>query len=290
MDQPVERQYSRIAVKKGNTDLLEVINTGLREMKADETMSDIIADWKGQKVLYITEERIIRLAIIVLIAVIIIILLIGFYFVNKYRKLSQQLKLDVEERSQELYQTNQLLKEANAELEKISLTDKLTTVYNRRYFDGALKKEWHRGKRDDHSLALIMLDIDKFKDFNDTYGHLAGDQCLESIAKRIKMKVKRPGDFVARYGGEEFAVVLPNTSIEGAVSLAKEIRADIESLGNPCEGIEAKVTVSLGVAAVIPDASVELEDLIAAADQALYQAKETGRNRVISFGEVNEES
>lgn len=160
MDQPVERQYSRIAFKKGNTDLLEVINTGLREMKADETMSDIIADWKGQKVLYITEERIIRLAIIVLIAVIIIILLIGFYFVNKYRKLSQQLKLDVEERSQELYQTNQLLKEANAELEKISLTDKLTTVYNRRYFDGALKKEWHRGKRDDHSLALIMLDID----------------------------------------------------------------------------------------------------------------------------------
>ena len=282
VDQPVERQYSRIAVRKGNDDLLDTINTGLREIKADSTMIDIISDWQGKKVLYVTEERIIRLTLHLLIGTIIIIAFIGYYLVNKYRKLSKQLELDVEERNEELYQTNELLKVANTELEKIAITDKLTNLYNRRYFDRFFKREWQRARRNKQSIALIMLDIDKFKNYNDTYGHLAGDQCLESIAEQIKRTLKRPGDFVARYGGEEFAVVLPNTPLEGATSLAEEIREEIESLSIQFEKIETKATVSLGVAALIPDSRMAPEDLIAAADAALYQAKESGRNRVIS--------
>lgn len=288
VDQPVERQFSRIAVKKGNKDLLDAINTSLREIKADSTMSDIINDWQGKKVLYVTEERIIRLALSTLIGIIIIILSIGFYLVNKYRKLSKKLELDVKERSQELRQANVSLKEANIELARISLTDKLTSIYNRRYFDRTFNREWKIARRNRQSLALIMLDIDKFKNFNDTYGHLAGDQCLERIADQIKKTIKRPGDFVARYGGEEFAVVLPNTPIDGALKLAEEIREDIENLNNHYEELETKVTVSLGVAAIIPDSTDNPDELIAAADKALYQAKEAGRNQVVSNDLNNE--
>ena len=288
VDQPVERHYSRIAVKKGNDELLQAINKGLREIKADGTMSDIINDWQGKKVMYVTEERMIRSALLLSIGVIVIIFLIGLYFVNKYRTLSKQLKLDVAERNKELRLTNELLAAANSELEKMSLTDKLTNIYNRRYFDRTFNREWLIAKRNGLSLALIMLDIDEFKHYNDTYGHLAGDKCLENIANQIDSLVKRRSEFVARYGGEELAVVLPNTTIEGAHVLAEKIRNEVEYHTHRYDGRETKVTVSLGVASMIPNDSLTPKDLIAAADKALYQAKESGRNRVVSFGEMKE--
>lgn len=288
VDQPIERKYSRIAVKKGNQALLDLINAGLREIKADSTMNDIIHDWKGKKVLYFTEEMMVDMALNISIAIIIIILLIGFFLVDKYKKLSKKLELKVDKRSKELQQANKLLKEANMELERISMIDKLTNLYNRRYFDTYFERAWKIAKRDSLPLALIMIDIDKFKNFNDTYGHLAGDKCLESIANQIKKIVKRPGDFVARFGGEEFIVLLPNTPIGGAIILAEEIREEVENLRNHYEGIETRVTISLGVAVIIPDSSTNPDDLISAADKALYKAKETGRNRVVSYTKYNE--
>ena len=286
VDQPVERKYSRIAVKKGNDELLDTINTGLRKMKTDGSMSDIISNWQGKKVLYVTEERAIRLALNFLIGTIVLILLIATYLVNKYRTLSQQLEIDVVDRNKELQFANELLEAANTELERISMTDKLTNIYNRRYFDYAFHKEWLIAKQNGLPLTLIMLDMDKFKQYNDTYGHLAGDRCLENMAKQIKGKLKRPGDFVARYGGEEFAVVLPNTPIEGALMLAEKIREEVECRTHHYDGEETKVTVSLGVASTIPSDPLIPKDLLAAADKALYQAKKTGRNRVVSYGEM----
>ena len=221
-----------------------------------------------------------------MIGTIVLILLIATYLVNKYRTLSQQLEIDVVDRNKELQFANELLEAANTELERISMTDKLTNIYNRRYFDYAFHKEWLIAKQNGLPLTLIMLDMDKFKQYNDTYGHLAGDRCLENMAKQIKGKLKRPGDFVARYGGEEFAVVLPNTPIEGALMLAEKIREEVECRTHHYDGEETKVTVSLGVASTIPSDPLIPKDLLAAADKALYQAKKTGRNRVVSYGEM----
>jgi diguanylate cyclase (GGDEF)-like protein len=130
-------------------------------------------------------------------------------------------------------------------------------------------------------LALIMIDIDYFKLFNDTYGHLSGDQTLIRIAEVIKSVIKRPGDLAARFGGEEFVVMLIGTTAKGAVVVAEEIRKGIEELGIENRGINSVITVSLGVASVVPDNEMEPDELIGAADRALYKAKEEGRNKVI---------
>lgn len=282
--QPVESQYSKIAVKKGNIELLKIINNGLRELKDDSTINDIIRAWKGKQVLYFTEEMLVRLALYISIGVIIIILLIGFALVDRYKRLSKKLQLDVEERSMELEKANELLRKANMELERISMIDKLTNLYNRRFFDISFSKVWSQAKREGLPLSLIMIDIDHFKKYNDNYGHLAGDGCLSSIAKVIKETVKRGGDFVARYGGEEFVVLLPNTSLDGARIVAENIRQSVEGSRYPYQGINTRVTVSLGVASIMPGSSSNPNDLIYAADEALYKAKESGRNRVVAYG------
>lgn len=283
VDQPIDRQYSRIAVKKGNKELLDIINTGLREIRTDSTMDGVIKDWKGKNVLYFTEEMITRMVLYTSIGIIVIILIIGTFLVIRYKKLSKKLELDVKEKSKELEEANKLLRQANMELEKISITDKLTNLYNRRYFDKTLQEAWALAKRESKPLALIMIDIDKFKNFNDTYGHMAGDKCLNKIANEIKNIINRPEDCLARYGGEEFAVILPDTPIDGAVTLAEKIREKVEKIRDYDEEIDRRVTVSLGVAAIVPDHTTSPKDLIHAADQALYQAKEVGRNQVLSY-------
>lgn len=283
VDQPIERQYSSIAVKKGNKELLDLINLGLREIKADSTMNKVINNWKGKKVLYFTEEMIIRIALYTSIGVIIVIILIGTFLVTKYIKLSKKLEMDVEERTKELYEANELLRKANMELESISITDKITNVYNRRFLDISLEEAWSIAKREKLTLALIMIDVDMFKEYNDTYGHLAGDKCLNSIANEIRKVIRDPEDFVARYGGEEFAVLLHNTSVDEARILAEKIRVRVENLDIHSEDIETRVTVSLGVATIRPDGSNNPNNLINIADEALYQAKEAGRNQAIYY-------
>ena len=174
------------------------------------------------------------------------------------------------------------LEVANEALTRMTLVDGLTGIANRRWFDDVLEREWRRAARNGVALGLIMLDIDFFKSYNDAYGHLAGDDCLRRVAGALAAAVRRPGDLAARYGGEEFAVVLPQTDAVGALAVAEELRERIEALGivHVPSSVSDHVTVSLGVASVVPDGDDRWLGIIAAADRALYRAKHEGRNRV----------
>lgn len=181
-----------------------------------------------------------------------------------------------------LKESQRKLAVANRELQKLSQLDSLTGVPNRRKFDERLRHEWNRTMRHCSFLSLIMLDIDYFKKFNDTYGHQSGDECLKTVANCMSMALNRETDLVARYGGEEFAVILPGTEMKGAEKVAEDIRKYVEDLKVPHEEspVAEYVTISLGVASMVPERELNLEDLIQTADKALYKAKEAGRNRV----------
>jgi len=170
---------------------------------------------------------------------------------------------------------------ANQELVRISSSDGLTGVSNRRFFDEAISVEWRRARRHSNSIAMMMCDVDHFKLFNDTYGHQAGDDCLRQVAGVIRRHTERPSDIVARYGGEEFSVVLPETTIGGALIVAEKIRQAIHHLNIPHESSPGKVvTLSIGIASAAPGFDNPPDDLILAADKALYRAKDEGRDRV----------
>lgn len=174
------------------------------------------------------------------------------------------------------------LEQANARLQRFSYLDGLTGIANRRRFDEYVAEEWRRGSRSGAPLGLILLDIDHFKAYNDTYGHAAGDEVLRRVAQRLSASVHRAEDLVARYGGEEFAVVLPGVTAEGARIVAERICTSVAALGIPHGATGRRVlTVSLGVAAVVPAWNASPAGLIAAADKALYQAKREGRNQVV---------
>ncbi len=173
------------------------------------------------------------------------------------------------------------LDEANKELTRLSAVDGLTGIANRRQFDEALLREWRRCLRERESLAVLMCDVDFFKQFNDSYGHQSGDECLKAVAASLQSCLKRPADILARYGGEEFAVVLPNTTPGGALQVAEAMRSAVHGLGCMNEAsMMGMVTVSVGVAAAKPRSVEGMHRLIAAADWALYEAKRKGRNRV----------
>ncbi len=176
--------------------------------------------------------------------------------------------------------STRLLEQANSELQRLSSLDGLTGLPNRRLFDERYATEWRRSQRESKQLSVIMLDIDSFKRYNDEHGHLAGDDCLRSVANVLAEAIRRPADFVARYGGEEFVVVLPDTGSDGAAGVAESLRARIEQLDHQSCDLEADVTISAGVATTTPDASAVPDGLVAAADDALYRAKRGGRNRV----------
>ncbi len=173
------------------------------------------------------------------------------------------------------------LEAENQALKAIVNIDSLTQIANRRYFEECLRNEWQRMTRQKSYLSLILLDLDDFKLYNDTYGHLKGDHCLQQVAQILSRSLKRAGDLVARFGGEEFALILPQTSLEGAINLAENIRQNIKALNlehrysrNPTK----KVTVSIGLVSMIPQENYSLHQLIDWADQALYQSKNKGRN------------
>ncbi len=191
------------------------------------------------------------------------------------RSQADRLQSLVEERTAALERLNQ-------ELQRLTATDGLTGVANRRRFDEALDHEWRRGVRGGMPLACVMIDIDHFKAFNDRYGHLQGDACLRQIAHALVTTAKRARDVVARYGGEEFAVVLPATTAANARLLADQLRTDVAALRIPHDASTTgpHVTISLGVASIVPKQGVAPATLVAAADRALYQAKRSGRNCV----------
>ena len=173
-------------------------------------------------------------------------------------------------------------KEANRLLSLTAATDGLTGIANRRTFDGVFEQEWKRNERMSTPLTVALLDVDCFKQFNDEYGHLAGDDCLKAVAQTLQASVCRAGDFVARYGGEEFAIILPNTAA-GAAVILREVLHSVRRLAIPHSFSKVSrgiVTVSIGCATAIPTEKDSKADLLSRADHALYEAKAKGRDQM----------
>jgi diguanylate cyclase (GGDEF)-like protein len=186
------------------------------------------------------------------------------------------------EREADLLRMAKELEDANRRLQLLSSLDGLTGISNRRSFDEFLEQEWRRALRDGIPISLVMIDIDYFKPYNDRYGHLAGDGCLRRVAGALRDILRRPGDLAARYGGEEFAAVLSGTSADGARHVAEAVRRGVEDLNLPHAGsaVADHVTVSVGLATLVPRPGSLPQEVVIAADQALYRAKQQGRNRL----------
>jgi len=189
------------------------------------------------------------------------------------------------QREKQLTEITKELETANARLERLSHSDGLTGIPNRRYFDYMFKKLLASATRLSIPIALLMLDIDCFKPYNDTYGHLAGDDALKTVSESLHETIKRESDFIARYGGEEFAIVLFGTELAAAENLGEKIRQRIADLNieHQASEISDRITVSIGVAACVPEPQITPDKVIFGADQALYKAKSEGKDRVTSF-------
>jgi len=169
-------------------------------------------------------------------------------------------------------------------IEYLSMHDQLTQLPNRRSFDERLTMEWSQAIREQTPISILMTDLDKFKKFNDIYGHQQGDVVLQVVAKVFPQSLRRPGDFAARWGGEEFAVLLPNTPLTGALESAERLRADVEKAEIPCaDGSILKITISIGVSSLLPTKDSSIINFLSSADKALYDAKQAGRNTVHSL-------
>ena len=180
----------------------------------------------------------------------------------------------------------QALEEANIKLSELTVTDALTGLSNRRRFDQVITEEWMRASRTGKSLAILMIDVDHFKAYNDHYGHQAGDECLRKVAGVLQANARRASDLVARYGGEEFVVVAGDLDIQAAKELAETLRSSVEVLGmsHQFSPVASVVTISIGVSVTTPDANMSPESLLRMADAAMYCAKDGGRNRVAAWG------
>ena len=193
----------------------------------------------------------------------------------------------VKAREKELLELKAKLELANRELSRLVSVDGLTGIPNRRFFDDTIKQEWRTAHHNGTLLSLVMIDIDCFKQYNDTYGHLVGDRCLQQVATALGAALKGSLDVVARYGGEEFAAILPNTGIEEAIIVAETLRKAVTDLRIPHESssVEKSVTVSCGVATLTPKhlGIMAWPMLVEEADLALYEAKSRDRNQVVAF-------
>jgi diguanylate cyclase (GGDEF)-like protein len=258
-----DRYYeSYLGFNKNEKILCSIINKTLKQIdmkRISEQWTYKIYDYRAN----IAKARLPWLIGALALLVCVIILLFALY--KKTRGEERRLENLVEKRTAELNKQRKML-------ERISLTDQLTKIPNRRNFDSRIETDWRIAIREGISISILMMDIDRFKTYNDTYGHQKGDVLLQAVAKAITQTINRPGDFAARWGGEEFVVLLPNTDMNGAVKIAQSIRANVEK--------GAKITISIGVNTLIPTKASSLDGFISAADDALYKAKEMGRNRV----------
>jgi len=200
--------------------------------------------------------------------------------IDLQKQANENLETQVESRTSALQIALKSLSAANESLLEISTTDSLTGVKNRRFFDSRFDNEYRRSRREQMPLSILLVDIDRFKDFNDSYGHIAGDICIRSVAQALESSLKRPCDSVSRYGGEEFCLILSNTDKTGALHIAEKIRRNIEALAFLLDTGTLNVTVSIGVSSVIPGNADKPELVLHTADLALYEAKENGRNQV----------
>jgi diguanylate cyclase (GGDEF)-like protein len=220
------------------------------------------------------EQRLRRFRFFELGVMTLILVVLGLEILFIFRPLARKLR-----------RTAGSLETAMAELGRLSRRDGLTGVYNRRAFDEQLGDEWRRASRNHKPVSIILLDVDLFKEFNDTFGHQAGDRALIQVAQAVQARAERVTDTVARYGGEEFVVLMPGTDAIGAQKVAEDIRGTVENLNIPHTGSGAgdRLTVSLGLACRIPEKNPDPAGLVQAADQALYLAKNRGRNQVAVF-------
>ncbi|RFP09972.1 MULTISPECIES: sensor domain-containing diguanylate cyclase [unclassified Duganella] len=227
---------------------------------------EVLAQWRADAYLYSA-------------GVIILVLGISLLGIRLVRQINLRIQAEAE-----LVRARNSLVTLNQTLERLAMQDGMTGLSNRRHFDATLKNEFSRAMRGASALALVMIDVDSFKQYNDIFGHAAGDECLKAISKVVADSKHRPGDIAARYGGEELAVLLPGTDVAGALAVAEHIRAAVEDLNIKHPGsATGYVTVSAGVESFAPVRfESEPVDLIKAADQALYRAKSLGRNRVHS--------
>ncbi len=180
------------------------------------------------------------------------------------------------------------LEKSNRKLEKLSMLDGLTGIANRRHFDSSFEEEYQRARQTQSPLSLILIDIDYFKLFNDTYGHQPGDDCLKQVASVLENECKKSTDLAARYGGEEFVILLPDTSAENALLVANRIREHINQLQIEHESSDTSncVTISQGISCLLPNGVISSEELLERADKALYSAKENGRDQVVVDAEL----
>ncbi len=192
-----------------------------------------------------------------------------------------KLEDNVRQRTIELQSALEELSSANSKLRLLNTIDGLTQVRNRRHFDEILATEWSRAKRNSEPLVLILLDADHFKQINDTYGHLAGDECLKALAGILENQILRPTDCIARFGGEEFAIILADTDEEGALQVGERLREAVAAQAVNAEGVSIKLTISVGIGFGTPRSGEQVETLLSVADKALYRAKTEGRNRVV---------
>ncbi|MBF8661527.1 MULTISPECIES: response regulator [Pseudomonas] len=200
----------------------------------------------------------------------------------RYHSRSYLTLLQRDEAYRALRVSQQQLLDSNLMLQRLMNSDGLTGLSNRRHFDEYLELEWRRAMREQQQLSLLMIDVDYFKAYNDTFGHLAGDEALRRVAEAIRGSCSRPSDLPARYGGEEFALVLPNTSPGGARLVAEKLRQSVQGLAieHMAPSAGAHLTVSVGLATQVPPIGSHCRQLISAADKGLYQAKNSGRNQV----------
>lgn len=192
-------------------------------------------------------------------------------------------QLQRDEAYRALRESQQQLTEMNIELQRLTNVDGLTEICNRRHFNEHLQLEWSRSLRDQSHLSVLMIDIDDFKQYNDTYGHLGGDEALKKVASTLQLNANRSTDLVARYGGEEFALVMTTTPLTGASFMAGKLRAAVRDLQlvDDASTVVRRLTVSVGGASTIPQRGGSSLQLIDAADKALYEAKRSGKNREV---------
>ncbi len=223
---------------------------------------------------------------------IILVFMFGLYLIGVIyavrrmdNNLSESLGLQYEKSqlANSLTASNEELQHANEKLETLSQEDALTGLHNRRYFEMKLEAEWKREGRDQKILSLMVIDIDYFKLYNDTYGHAEGDVCLKSVAYVLQSSLHRPADVISRIGGEEFVVLLPDVDSDGALSVAQHMQAQLHhaALTHATSPLGDNVTISIGIASVVPNEYATALGLFKAADKALYSAKAKGRNRIV---------
>ncbi|HEX5359705.1 MAG TPA: diguanylate cyclase [Fluviicoccus sp.] len=204
-----------------------------------------------------------------------IVLSVIAFFVERRERLGFLQEVLVAIKSEELAQLND-------HLSAMASKDALSGLSNRRAFDEFLNREWERGRREEQPLAILFMDVDFFKRYNDTYGHAAGDECLKQVARAMNQALLRPGDIVARYGGEEFVVLLPSTDMQGAMEVGDRLLAAVDALAIPHHSSDAAfhVTISIGIACMVPTERNGARNLLEEADRALYEAKSRGRHRM----------